>query len=294
MKNWRLKPQLHKQNPSSRVKKLLVHAGGLGLCSSGFNYQIILIPLLLLSLIYSQTVQAQSLSLSENTIENSAKQSFKQPKLPRNGAPTGRRRAGAGRNPECPSSLTRLTALVPGNQGKSFLASTVADYPTFWFYVPKLPKTVSKAEFVLQKQDGRQVQNIYRTPLTLSGKPGIISVTPPAKPQYSLKANQTYHWYFHIYCGDTQATSDNFYVDGFIEKQVLTQALDNQLKTAKPREYLAYSANNIWYDALTNLGQLRGANPQNSMINQDWINLLNSVGLQDFASEPIVEHYNLE
>lgn len=75
---------------------------------------------------------------------------------------------------------------------------------------------------------------------------------------------------------------------------MLTQALDNQLKTAKPREYLAYSANNIWYDALTNLGQLRGANPQNSMINQDWINLLNSVGLQDFASEPIVEHYNLE
>ncbi|MEA5598451.1 DUF928 domain-containing protein [Rivularia sp. UHCC 0363] len=258
---------------------------------SGFKHQIFLISLLFVGLIYSPTVQAQL--LSENTIENFQKQA-KRPKLPRNGAPTGRRRAGAGRNPECPSSLTRLTALVPGNQGKSFLASTVADYPTFWFYVPELPKTITKAEFVLQTQDGRQVQNVYRKPLTLSGKPGIISVTPPAKPQYSLKANQTYHWYFHIYCGDTQATSDNFYVDGFMQKQVLTQTLNNQLKTAKPREYLAFSANNIWYDALTNLGQLRRANPQNAMINQDWVNLLNVLGLQDFAKEPIVEHYNLE
>ncbi|MEO0684521.1 MAG: hypothetical protein AAFY76_05595, partial [Cyanobacteria bacterium J06649_11] len=35
---------------------------------------------------------------------------------PDNGAPNGRRRAGAGRNPDCPSSLTNLTALVPGNE----------------------------------------------------------------------------------------------------------------------------------------------------------------------------------
>jgi hypothetical protein len=251
------------------------------------------IPMLLISIMnYSESVQAQI--LNPNTIKNSPQQSFKQPKLPRNGAPTGRRRAGAGRNPECPSSLTGLTALVPGEVGESFLASTVAEYPTFWFYVPELPETARSAEFVLHTQDGRKVQNVYRRPLTLSGKSGIISISPPLQPQYSLKADKTYHWYFHIYCGDTEKTSDNFYVDGFVQRQTLTQALDSQLKTVKPRDYIAYSANNIWYDALTNLGQLRRLNPQNASINKDWVDLLNAVGLQDLAKEPIVQHYKLE
>lgn len=79
-----------------------------------------------------------------------------------------------------------------------------------------------------------------------------------------------------------------------MQRQVLTQALENQLKTAKPKEYIAYSANNIWYDALTNLGQLRHANPQNITINKDWVDLLNAVALQDIAQEPIIQNYNLE
>jgi hypothetical protein len=252
-------------------------------------------PLSLQKRDFPDPVKSQLPNSIQNTVKNLPFQSFEQPNLPRNGAPTGRRRAGAGRNPECPNSLTRFTALVPGNGGKSILASTIAENPTFWFYVPDLPETARSAEFVLQVQDGKDVQNIYRRPLTLSGKPGIISITLPAQPQYYLKAEQKYyHWYFHIYCSDPEKTSDNFYVDGFLEKQVLTQALDSQLKAAKPKEYIAYSVNNIWYDALTNLGQLRRANPQDATLNKDWVDLLNAVGLQDIAKEPIVQHYNLE
>lgn len=253
-------------------------------------YVISMIFLSLMS--YPPIAQAQRL-LSKNTIENSQQQG-KNPQVPENGAPTGRRRAGAGRNIECPNSLTRLTALVPGDGKKSFLASTVAKYPTFWFYVPELPEIARGAELVLQEKNGREVKNIYRKPLTLSGKAGIISITPPLKPQYSLKRDKIYHWYFHIYCGDKQAPSDNFYVDGFVQKKALTAVLDSQLKTAKPREYIAYSANNIWYDAFTNLGQLRRANPQNKIINKDWVDLLNKLGLQDLANQPIVEHYKWE
>ncbi|MBN3880803.1 MULTISPECIES: DUF928 domain-containing protein [unclassified Nostoc] len=254
-----------------------------------------IIPLLIISTTnYSQSVQAHLTDSIQNTFKNSHFQSFRQPKLPRNGAPTGRRRAGAGRNPECPNSLTRLTALVPGDAEESFLASTVAENPTFWFYVPQLPQTTRYGEFVLQVLDGKDVQNVYRTPLTLSGKSGIVSISLPSRSQYSLKADKKYHWYFHIYCGDPQKISDNFYVDGFVQKKVMTEALHSQLKTAKSREYIVYSSNNIWYDALTNLGQLRRANPQDATINKDWVDLLNVVGLQDITKEPIVEHYNLE
>ncbi|WGV26505.1 DUF928 domain-containing protein [Halotia branconii] len=242
---------------------------------------------------YLQLVQAQVSNSTQNTIKNSHFQSFKQPKLPKNGAPTGRRRAGAGRNPECPTSLTRLTALVPGDAEASFSASTVAENPTFWFYVPQLPQTTRSGEFVLQVLDGKDVKNVSRTPLTLSGESGIISITLPSQSQYSLKADKKYHWYFHIYCGDPQKTSENFYVDGFVQREMLTQTLNSQLKAAKSREYIAYSTNDIWYDALTNLAQLHHANPQNATINNDWFDLLNVVGLPDIAKEPIVQHYSL-
>ncbi|MEH2179051.1 DUF928 domain-containing protein [Nostoc sp.] len=253
------------------------------------------IPLVFIGLMnYSQSVQAQLTNSIQNTVKNSPSQSFQQPKLPRNGAPTGRRRAGAGRSPDCPSNLTQLTALVPGDGGESVLASTVAENPTFWFYIPQLLQTTRSGEFVLQEVlDGKDVKMVYRRPLTLSGKSGIVSITLPAQPQYSLKVYKKYHWYFHIYCGDIEKTSDNFYVDGFVQRKMLTEALNRQLKLAKPKEYIVYRDKKIWYDALTNLGQQRRIDPQNATLNQDWIDLLNAFGLQDVAQEPIVEDYNL-
>ena len=232
----------------------------------------LIISLLIASSIgFSIEVQAQ-FSLSQNTVKNGNKQGTK----PNIGAPTGRRRAGAGRNPDCPSSLTKLTALVPGDAEKSKLAPTVAAYPTYWFYVPELPETARTAELVLQVKDGKKVENVYRKPFTLSGKPGIISINPPQKPQYSLKENKTYHWYFHIYCGDIEETSDNFYVDGFVKKKTQTQTVDSD------------------WDIFTNLAKQRRAKPQDATINQNWVNLLNKFGLSDLAKQPIIEHYNLE
>ena len=181
--------------------------------------------LIIITASYSQSVQAQLTNSIQNTVKKSPFQSFQQPKLPRNGAPTGRRRAGTGRNPECPSNLTQMTALVPGDGGKSVLASTVVQNPTFWFYIPQLSQTIRSGEFVLQVFSGKDVQNVYQTPLALSGKQGIVSITLPAQPQYFLKVDRKYHWYFHIYCGDPEKTSDNFYVDGFVQRQVLTEAL---------------------------------------------------------------------
>ncbi|WP_414543902.1 DUF928 domain-containing protein [Nostoc sp. CCY0012] len=255
-----------------------------------------IVSLLLVSMTnYSQSVLAQLSHSDQNIVSKPKSQFFAKLKFPPNGAPTGRRRGGAGRNPDCPSSLTGLTALVPGEQGKSYLATTVAEHPTFWFYVPELPETARSADFVLHlSENGRYVDNVYRSSLTLSGKPGIISITTPSQPQYALKTNQEYHWYFEIYCGDRQTTSDHVFVDGFVQKQMLPGILDSESQTAESREYLTYSTNNIWHDGLTHLGQLRRANPQDATINQDWVDLLNAVGLQDLAQEPIVEHYNLD
>lgn len=243
-------------------------------------------------------VQAQ---LAESVTNlDSAQTYFAHLKFPENGLPTGRRRGGTSRD-GCPALNKPLTALVPGKEtpnevrggtpksiSKSFLASTVAKYPTFWVYIPELPTTTHSGEFVLQNE---AEDDIYRTPLMLPGKPGIISISLPQSPQYSLETDKKYHWYFKVYCGNPQKISDYFFVDGWVQSVALTPDLESHLKTAKQGKYIAYAANDIWYDALTNLADLRRTNSHSAMLKDDWANLLKAVGLQDIAQEPIVQHY---
>lgn len=223
---------------------------------------------------------------------------------PGDGAPTGRRRGGTSRD-GCPELNKPLTAVVLGkeiwkqvngknvlDESKSFLALTVANRPTFWVYIPELPGNVRAGEFVLQVSQNGEENDVYRTPLTLPEKSGVISISLPPNPQYSLEIGQKYHWYFKVYCGNPQQISENFYVDGWVERVAVTPELESQLKAAKSREYIAYAANNIWYDALTNLADLRHTDANNARLAQDWADLLIGIELEDLAQEPIVQRYS--
>lgn len=247
------------------------------------------------------TLISNPLPVSAQLVESasslySARIHLAQLKFPDNGAPTGRRKGGTSRD-GCITPNTPLTALVPGEEtsvqvgtsfnyrSKSFLASTVAEHPTFWFYVPDLPVSLSSSEFVLQDESE---QDVYRTILTLPQKPGVISISLPKSPLYSLEINQKYHWYLKVNCDQVQKTGGYFYVDGWVQRVALTPTLERQLNTAKSRQYVVYAAHNIWYDALTNLAELRRTDSQNTVLAQDWTNLLKAVGLQDLGQEPIV------
>jgi hypothetical protein len=175
---------------------------------------------------------------------------------------------------------TPLTALVPDNN----LGLTIADSPTFWFFVPQLPATARSGEFVLQDEEHNDV---YRTPFRLSGKPGVVSIRLPSNPQSSLKRDQMYRWHFRIYC-QPQTTSEYFWVEGWVKQVALNPSLEGQLEAAKPREYIAYAENGIWHEAVTNLAELRLSDPQNAMLNENWTQLLRAVGLEELAKEPLL------
>ncbi|MDZ8188453.1 MAG: DUF928 domain-containing protein [Nostoc sp. ChiSLP02] len=261
--------------------------------------------LVLLSLpTYSPTVSAQFTNSANKPFFGTPINSTR-PNFPDNGIPTGRRKGGTSRD-ACSVLSMPVTAIVPGEEtlssaqkgtlpqtisSKSFLALTVSEYPIFWFYIPNLPPNLHSAEFVLLNEIE---DDIYRSRLTLPEKPGVISISLPQQPKYSLDVDKKYHWYLKVYCNDLRKTSGYFYIDGLVQRVALTQKLESQLKAVKPREYIAYIDNGIWYDAITNLASLRSSNLQNDTLQKDWANLLKSVGLQDIAEEPIVRYYKAE
>ena len=276
----------------------------------------IIMPLLLLTLVsYPARVQAQlarsplapssgrsalrsSASLSHSNIVANTPIHLAQ-NFPDEGDPKGRRRGGTSRREGCPNLKTPITALVPGEEtnGTSFLASTVAEYPTFWVYVPELPTNFRSGEFVLQDE---QENDVWRTPLTLPEKSGAIAISLPPNRKYALKQDLKYHWFFRVYCGEPQNKPEYFFVDAWVQRVAMTPDLQRQLATAKPREYTAYAAHNVWYDAVTNLAELRSTNPGVSevppqevrVLAQEWTNLLKAVGLEELAQAPIVQRYS--
>jgi Domain of Unknown Function (DUF928) len=234
---------------------------------------------------YSTKVSAQPTQLSTQSLGNNIVIRFQQREQDgaSNGRPSGRKGTGS-RSNSCPVMKTPITALIPFNS----LGLTVDKSPTLWFFIPYQPGQISSGEFSLQDEENNDV---YRTPLTLPEKPGIVSFTIPR--EVSLEPNKEYKWFLKMYCRDAanpKFTKLSDFVYGLVKWVSLTPALENRLKNATvPRERISlYAENGIWYSALTDLAKLRLAQPNNPILNQDWANLLQDVGLEDLANEPII------
>jgi hypothetical protein len=165
------------------------------------------------------------------------------------------------------------------------LGLTVAEHPTFWFYIPyslnSSPAAIS-VEFVLQDENSNQA---YKTVLTTSeNSPGVYSVELPSTAP-PLEVGRRYHWYFVIYCGHSELPN---YVEGWVERVELNPSLKTQLERATPLQRVAlYAKAGIWHEAVTSLGKLRRENPQKAALMADWNELLKSVDLEAIAQEPI-------
>jgi Domain of Unknown Function (DUF928) len=203
------------------------------------------------------------------------------------GAPTGRSRGGASRDPLCGTGNQLLTALVPSLPGEEMLeivwARTVSDRPAFWFYVPYTLNPNIPLEFILKDA---QNQVLYQTTFEVAeSSPGIVKFTLPDTVA-PLEIDKMYHWDFRVYCHPTTPV----FVGGWIQRIALDRALESQIEAATPREQIAlYAENGIWYEALSNLAEQRQLEPEDPQLIEDWNSLLESVGLQDIATESIVE-----
>lgn len=174
-----------------------------------------------------------------------------------------------------------LTALTPSN----YLALTVSEHPTLFWYVPQSPaKTL---EFTLR--DAKDAEVIYKTQLPTPNKAGIVSLSLPASALPPLKVGQMYHWYLAMVC-DTEDRSGDTVVDGWMERTELNSNLAEELKNASIGDRPSiYAKAGIWHESLASLAQLRRNAPDDATIRARWEQLLNSVQLGEFAKEPLVE-----
>lgn len=159
--------------------------------------------------------------------------------------------------------------------GRTNLDLTVSGHPTFWVYIPYTPEEAPAGEFSLQDEQG--INDIYRTSFQLPETPGIVSIRlPETKPP--LEKDKSYRWYFELNCSVSELTNVTTpaSVTGIVRRVSASVELEAELNAAKtPLERIAaYARHSAWYDALTELAQLRQNQPQNTEIEINWGNLL--------------------
>jgi hypothetical protein len=190
------------------------------------------------------------------------------------------RREGGGTRGNCLYGDTPIVALIPDTN----FGTTIEPYPTFYWYIPPMPATA--AEFVLLDENDDEV---YKSNLQLTG-PGIVSLTLPKDGSVpALESGKDYHWYFSVIC-DARDRSGDIFSEGWIQRIAPPDGLTNQLATASASDRsIIFARAGIWYDALTTLASLRQADPENPQLSAKWTNLLRSVGLENLASQPLVQ-----
>jgi Domain of Unknown Function (DUF928) len=176
------------------------------------------------------------------------------------------------------SMVRSVTPVLP----KTNIGLTLTEHPTVFVYVPET--SVRKAFFSIQDEDSN---HIYQTDVNLPSTSGIIRVKLPDSAP-SLKAGKNYKWSLVIIC-TADLEPDSPFVSGWIrrvEPNSTINSYNNQSITLDSVSKLAETG--IWYDMLATLAQLRSLQPQNQALATSWQNLLDSVGLNAIANEPLV------
>jgi hypothetical protein len=188
----------------------------------------------------------------------------------------------------CDGQQISMTSLLPRTnlaslpKDKIEIESTVAPRPTFFVHVSQT--SGQKAEFMIVNEKGDEVYK--NSNITLSGSPGIISISLPANAA-ALEVGKSYYWSLTAICDDDWAK--NPAVDGWVKRIELNSTLANQLNRAAPRDRpVLYADASIWTDAVSTLFDLRKANPNDPQLRQDWEDLLKSVGLDTVAQATLI------
>ncbi len=206
---------------------------------------------------------------------------------------------GATRGPCIATDSKPPQALIPADG----IGETVAEYPTIFWYMPKLlpddastpPDKASKpaVQFVLKDANNQEIYSatypLAKSAEGVVGAPGGIMSLTVAK-GYPLKIGQEYHWELTVMCDSTETTdqSGTMPMDGRIKRVEAAPTLAVRLQQATPQERVAlYATEKLWFETVATLIELRRDRPNDTNLADAWGKLLASVGLDIISKEPL-------
>jgi hypothetical protein len=218
-------------------------------------------------------------------------QSNRLPPAPDTGSPeedfaAGGTRDGQLKNTVCGTNTENIVYLL-GNKNREFTASA---YPSFWFHIPQNMNGINQMKLVVTElTTGKK---IYDRILPKPQQPGIIGVNLPQSPQYALSPKTNYTWSLQVDCAGEKQEPE-IALTGWLSRLSSNSKLENQLaNTSELNKYKVYLQNNLLYDALNDLAELRIAQPNNTNIEIAWTDLLSKLGWQDLTeTKSAVYHY---
>ncbi|AFZ52262.1 DUF928 domain-containing protein [Cyanobacterium aponinum AL20118] len=178
--------------------------------------------------------------------------------------------AAGGRRGGCVQGDLPIKAITPGDDNK---IKTISSQPPFYIYIPKTK--ADSAQFLIKSEDGTQLDF---QEIAIENGDYIIEIN--LSDQINITEGQTYTWEISLVCNPMFINSGN-YTKGTIERVSLDELTQTQLEmTGDTLDKAQIFANaDIWTETLINVIAVKESQPQ------EWIELLTSVGLHDYAEK---------
>lgn len=242
-------------------------------------YSALLLATSIIIFALNTEVQAQPSSNEPSNTNKKVKVTFNPPKdlQPKNSA------GGASRSTNCSSESSQfsscLTPLIPPtNQGLTTLS-----HPTFLVHIAN---NSGHKGFLSIKDENNN--DIYQTELPLEQQSTIARINLPADAP-ALEVGKTYKWSFATIDGNF-LKPDTPFVEGYVKRVELQSSLQKQLTQATPLEKVAlYGKEGIWYETVADLAELNLTESSDPNMGDRWKTLLNSVGLEEIASQTLLK-----
>jgi hypothetical protein len=168
-----------------------------------------------------------------------------------------------------------ILALLP----QTYFGTTVSQRASILVYVPQ--SQARDSVFSLKDAEGNTVHEMN---VPISGRAEVISIEVPIE----LKIDKDYQWFLALKI-DGELTTRTPYVDGWIKRvrpnREIAASMQQKdlLKQAK-----VFGKHGVWYDCVVSLAKLRATQPNNANLDKEWVELLESVGLEQIVKAPVV------
>lgn len=184
----------------------------------------------------------------------------------------GGRRGGASL---CIQGTLPMKALTPADDN---YFTTISSQTPFFVYIPKTQAKL--ARFALKDSTGNQID--YQE-IPIQQGDYILRINPSQ--DTILDVGQSYNWEISLVCPpEVPNRGSGNTVKGTVERVSpggqLLETLMGETDTVKKAQI--YANANLWGDTIVLVAQAKKSQPR------EWVELLNSVGLQAYANKPII------